>query len=215
MSGLLYACTRCVASAHDIPCNCHTHLVVFLRFLRQRFSCVQSLGSLVAFQAMVSIAAIGLYISYALPSFFRITFARKTFVPGPINLGRYSIFVGWVAVLWVTTITILFCLPVRYPVDTQSLNYTPVAVGGVLVLALAYWFISARRWFKGPQINLDDSNHDQKMGFAWLPRLSCSKRQDFWSLHSTVHAFDQHQSNRQVRATYTDGVVISQRNPQV
>jgi hypothetical protein len=82
---------------------------------------------------MVSIATVGLYISYALPTFFRVTLARRTFVQGPIHLGprRVSLTVGWVAVLWVMTITILFCLPIRYPVTSQSLNYTRLLLWGV------------------------------------------------------------------------------------
>ncbi|XP_073388875.1 amino-acid permease BAT1 homolog isoform X2 [Physcomitrium patens] len=113
-----------------------------------------SLGSLVAFQAMVSIATIGLYISYALPILFRVTIARKSFHRGPFNLGRYGEFVGWVAVLWVALITVLFCLPVVYPVTKLTLNYAPVAVGGVFVLVLGVWVLSARKWFKGPQFNV-------------------------------------------------------------
>ncbi|BBM98586.1 choline transport protein [Marchantia polymorpha subsp. ruderalis] len=114
-----------------------------------------SLGSVVAFQAMVSIATIGLYISYALPILFRITVARNTFVPGPINFGRYSLFLGWVSVLWVITVTVLFCLPTVYPVKANTLNYTPIAVGGVMVFALGYWLLSARKWFKGPISNFE------------------------------------------------------------
>ncbi|XP_062204682.1 amino-acid permease BAT1 homolog isoform X3 [Phragmites australis] len=114
-----------------------------------------SLGSLVAFQAMVSIATIGLYISYALPILFRVTLARKHFVPGPYNLGRYGVLVGCVAVLWVATITVLFSLPVTYPVTKDTLNYTPVAVGGLFFLVLSSWVLSARHWFKGPVTNLD------------------------------------------------------------
>lgn len=113
------------------------------------------LGSLVAFQAMVSIATIGLYIAYALPIFFRITLARKTFVPGPFNLGRFGMIVGWIAVLWVTTITVLFSLPVAYPINKDTLNYTPVAVGGLLILTVSSWVLSARHWFKGPITNID------------------------------------------------------------
>lgn len=84
----------------------------------------QSLGTLVAFQAMVSIATVGAYISYAIPIFIRITLAHRTFVPGPVHLGpRWcSLTVGWVAVVWVATITVLFCLPVSYPVTSLSLN---------------------------------------------------------------------------------------------
>nr|CDM81440.1 unnamed protein product [Triticum aestivum] len=134
---------------HEVPIN-----AVWLSAFVSLCMALPSLGSLVAFQAMVSIATIGLYIAYALPIFFRVTLARKHFVPGPFNLGRYSVLVGWVAVLWVVTITVLFSLPVMYPVTRDTLNYTPVAVGGLFILVLTSWVVSARHWFKGPVINL-------------------------------------------------------------
>ena len=64
---------------------------------------MQSLGSLVAFPAMASVATTAIYIAYALPILFRVMLARKSFVPGPFNLGRYSVLVGWIAVLWVVS----------------------------------------------------------------------------------------------------------------
>ncbi|KAH7650624.1 Amino acid/polyamine transporter I protein [Dioscorea alata] len=134
---------------NEVPINA-VWLSVFISFCMA----LTSLGSLVAFQAMVSIATIGLYIAYALPIFFRVTLARRTFVPGPFNLGRYGVLVGWIAVLWVATITVMFSLPVEYPVTKDTLNYTPVAVGGLLILTVSSWVISARHWFKGPITNL-------------------------------------------------------------
>ncbi|KAJ1382937.1 Amino acid/polyamine transporter I [Sesbania bispinosa] len=113
-----------------------------------------SLGSIVAFEAMVSIATIGLYIAYALPIFFRVTLARKHFVPGPFNLGGYGVIVGWVAVIWVVAISILFSLPVSYPITIETLNYTPIAVGCLLILVVSYWIIAGRLWFKGPITNI-------------------------------------------------------------
>nr|XP_009608727.1 amino-acid permease BAT1 homolog [Nicotiana tomentosiformis] len=104
---------------------------------------------------MTSIATIGLYIAYALPSLFRVTLARKSFTPGLFNLGRYGVVVGWIAVLWVAVISVLFSLPVAYPITDQTLNYTPVAVGGLLILLLSSWFFSARHWFKGPITNIE------------------------------------------------------------
>uniref|UniRef100_A0A0R0DYG2 Amino acid permease/ SLC12A domain-containing protein n=2 Tax=Glycine subgen. Soja TaxID=1462606 RepID=A0A0R0DYG2_SOYBN len=125
-------------------------LSVFISFCMA----LTSLGSIVAFEAMVSIATIGLYIAYAFPIFFRVTLAKKHFVPGPFNLGRYGVVVGWVAVLWVLTISVLFSLPVSYPITIETLNYTPVAVGCLLILVLSYWIISGRHWFKGPITNI-------------------------------------------------------------
>lgn len=134
----------------EVPINA-VWLSVFVSFCMA----LTSLGSLVAFQAMVSIATIGLYIAYALPIFFRVTLARKSFTPGPFNLGRYGVLVGWIAVLWVVTISVLFSLPVSYPVSSETLNYTPVAVAGLLILTVSSWVFSARHWFKGPITNVD------------------------------------------------------------
>uniref|UniRef100_A0A0D6QS10 Amino acid permease/ SLC12A domain-containing protein n=1 Tax=Araucaria cunninghamii TaxID=56994 RepID=A0A0D6QS10_ARACU len=134
---------------HEVPLN-----AVWVSAAISFCMALTSLGSLVAFQAMVSIATIGLYIAYAFPILFRITFARRTFVRGPFHLGKLSLFIGWVAVLWVATITVLFSLPVAYPVTKDTLNYTPVAVGGLFVLTLGSWILHARHWFKGPVANL-------------------------------------------------------------
>ncbi|KHG11052.1 putative amino-acid permease C15C4.04c [Gossypium arboreum] len=133
----------------EVPINA-VWLSAFISFCMA----LTSLGSLVAFQAMVSIATIGLYIAYALPIFFRVSLARKSFVPGPFNLGRYGVVVGWIAVLWVATISVLFSLPVAYPVTSETLNYTPVAVGGLLVITVSWWIVSARHWFTGPITNI-------------------------------------------------------------
>lgn len=108
-----------------------------------------------AFEAMVSIATIGLYIAYAIPIFLRVTLARRSFKAGPFNLGNYGVVVGWTAVLWVAFISVLFSLPVAYPVTRETLNYTPVAVGGLFILTVSYWILSARHWFKGPITNID------------------------------------------------------------
>ncbi|CAN8316088.1 unnamed protein product [Cochlearia groenlandica] len=113
-----------------------------------------SLGSVVAFQAMVSIATIGLYIAYAIPVLLRVTLSRKTFVHGPFSLGKYGMVVGWVAVLWVATISVLFSLPVAYPITAETLNYTPVAVAGLLAITVSYWLFSGRHWFTGPVSNI-------------------------------------------------------------
>lgn len=52
--------------------------------------------------------------------------------------------------LWIAFISIVFCLPELNPVNSQTLNYAPVAVGIVVTYALGFWAISARRWFAGP-----------------------------------------------------------------
>ncbi|KAF3924366.1 hypothetical protein AA313_de0202077 [Arthrobotrys entomopaga] len=110
-----------------------------------------SLGSSVAFAACTSIATIGLYISYGLPIFLGLINSRRfNELKGPFNLGVFSIPVAIIASLWISFITVVFCLPNTYPVTRETLNYTPVAVGIVAVGSLGSWVLWARRWFIGP-----------------------------------------------------------------
>ncbi|KAI9761472.1 MAG: hypothetical protein M4579_000982 [Chaenotheca gracillima] len=113
-----------------------------------------SLGSSVAFSAATSIATIGLYISYGLPIFIRLVHAGN-FKPGPFYMGVFSPYVGAVACLWISFITIIFCLPTTNPVTSQTLNYTVVAVGIVSLWAFGSWFLWARRWFTGPKRQIE------------------------------------------------------------
>ena len=35
------------------------------------------------------------------------------------------------------------------------MNWTAVVYGGPMLLILIWWFLSARKWFKGPKVNLE------------------------------------------------------------
>lgn len=98
-----------------------------------------------AYLAVTSIAVIGLYIAYATPILLRRL--NRSFEPGPWNLGRWSAPVGWIAVVWVAFICILFVLPPVSPITVDTFNYAPVAVVAVAVLATVLWFTSGRRRF--------------------------------------------------------------------
>jgi len=104
-----------------------------------------------AYSAVTSIAVIGLYIAYVLPTFLRLL-KGESFQRGPWHLGRWSYIVGWIAVTWVVIITILFMLPTVSPIHFSNFNYTFVAVLVVIGFAGIYWAVSARKWFTGPKV---------------------------------------------------------------
>jgi amino acid permease (GABA permease) len=104
-----------------------------------------------AYAAVTSIAVIGLYIAYVLPTFLRLR-QGSSFRRGPWHLGRWSTPIGITAVTWVVFITILFMLPTASPVTLKSFNYTVVAVLVVLGFAGIWWLVSARNWFTGPRV---------------------------------------------------------------
>jgi amino acid permease (GABA permease) len=109
------------------------------------------LWNTVAYGAVTSIAVIGLYIAYVLPVFMH-RINPKAFVAGPWALGKWSGLLGWIAIVWVVFISILFMLPSYSPVTIKTFNYTPVAVGAVILFAGGWYVLSARKWFKGPKI---------------------------------------------------------------
>ncbi|WP_106186774.1 amino acid permease [Umezawaea tangerina] len=104
-----------------------------------------------AYAAVTSIAVIGLYIAYVMPTLLRLLQGDR-FQRGPWHLGRWSKPIGVVAVVWVVFISVLFMLPQASPVTAKSFNYTPIAVLVVLGFAGVWWLVSARKWFTGPKV---------------------------------------------------------------
>jgi len=108
--------------------------------------------NLTAYAAVTSIAVIGLYIAYVLPTLLRLM-QGDAFEPGPWHLGRWSRPIGIIAVAWVVFITVLFMLPqFTFDLTVTTFNYAPLAVLAVLGFAGIWWLVSARHWFKGPKV---------------------------------------------------------------
>ncbi|MFL5766370.1 MAG: amino acid permease [Actinomycetota bacterium] len=111
-------------------------------------------GSTVAYFAVTSVAVIGLYIAYVIPTYLRLR-AGEAFMPGRWNLGKWSKPVGWIAVVWVVFICIMLMMPQFAPAGGKLidfLNFAPIAVLVVIGFAGIYWLVSARKWFKGPKV---------------------------------------------------------------
>jgi amino acid permease (GABA permease) len=109
------------------------------------------LGNTTAYAAVTSIAVIGLYVAYVLPTFLRLRLG-SSFQRGPWHLGRWSRPIGIIAVTWVVFITVLFMLPTASPISWSNFNYTVIAVIVVLGFAGIWWLVSARNWFTGPRV---------------------------------------------------------------
>ncbi|MET7620149.1 amino acid permease [Streptomyces sp. NPDC005408] len=115
------------------------------------FACllaVPSLSSPTAYGAVTAINVIGITPAYAIPIYLKLR-ARDRFQPGPWSLGRWSRPIGWIAVVWVAVVTVLFCLPQSNPVTVDSMNYASIALAAVLILATVWWFV-ARRSYSTP-----------------------------------------------------------------
>lgn len=96
-----------------------------------------------------------------IPIYLKLTVRKHTFKQHEgFNLGRYSHFLGWTSLVWLTYSTLILLLPTeRDPVDGftwSNFNYTPVIFLLILVGTLGFWNLpapyGAKHFFKGPKI---------------------------------------------------------------
>jgi amino acid transporter len=110
----------------------------------------------IGYAASTAVAVIGLYIAFVLPIILRLRAGEK-FERGAWNLGRHYKWIDWIAILWIAFICVIFMLPAFYTAvpwnkgfTWTAFNYTPIMVGGPLLLFGGWYLLSARKWFKGP-----------------------------------------------------------------
>ncbi|KAI6126824.1 amino acid transporter [Pisolithus sp. B1] len=108
------------------------------------------IGSAVAFNAILSSAAIAVMLSYLQPITIRVFWPDSLPEPGPFRLGKWSWGVNFLSFLFSAFICGLFVLPTVYPVNALNMNYSVVAIGGVIVVVTVNWFSWGHRSFSGP-----------------------------------------------------------------
>jgi len=115
----------------------------------------------VAFFAVVSIGVVGLYLAFAIPIFLRWR-QGDAFKVGSWNLGKNYKWMGPLALIEIviTSIVALFPtspggVPWNPEFEWKFVNYTPLLVGGVLILLWIFWHVSVKKWFTGPISQVD------------------------------------------------------------
>lgn len=108
------------------------------------------IGSAVAFNAILSSAAVAVMLSYLQPITIRVFWPDSLTELGPFRLGKWSWVINLFSFLFGSFICVLFILPTAYPVNELNMNYSIVAVGGVIVIVTVNWVPWGRRSFSGP-----------------------------------------------------------------
>jgi len=128
---------------------------------------VQSDNYAVAFFVLVGFCAVGLYIAYVIPVYLRLR--KPDFVQGPWNLRGWSKLVGWIVVVYVVFINLMFLAPQFGPVSAfwppwggdipgsdiarvNNFNFTGPFLIALFIAIWAYWHLSAKNWFTGPKV---------------------------------------------------------------
>ncbi|KUJ09413.1 gaba permease [Mollisia scopiformis] len=109
-----------------------------------------------AASALFSLCVAGNNLAWLTPIFCRVYWGNSKFKPGPFYTGRFSKPIAWLAVTFLSFGIVLAMFPVGGPNPTpQNMNYTVVINMCVWGGSLVYYFVDARKWFKGPKITLD------------------------------------------------------------
>ncbi|EIN14700.1 hypothetical protein PUNSTDRAFT_140926 [Punctularia strigosozonata HHB-11173 SS5] len=108
------------------------------------------IGSTIAFNAILSSAAISVMLGYLQPILIRVFWPSSLTEKGPFTLGRWSWSINFASFLFTVFICILFILPTAHPVTSTNMNYAIVAVGAIVVIVLANWVTWGRHHFVGP-----------------------------------------------------------------
>lgn len=114
------------------------------------------LASSTAFNAVLSMAIIGMYLSYLFPVVAMLLGGRsglKASDYGPFRLGKgLGIFLNVVSVCWMTVCVLFSAFPTVMPVTPTNMNYSSVVIMGWLLFGLAYYVISGRHKFQMPVV---------------------------------------------------------------
>lgn len=123
-------------------------------------------GNTTAFNAILSMAILGMYASYVLPVAYMVLFGRSTSSAqriqsfGPFRLGRWGATINCVAIVWCLIAMLFSMFPNYQPVNAQNMNYSSVVLGGWIVGGALYYFLHQRNVYEGPLIMGTDETSD-------------------------------------------------------
>ena len=117
------------------------------------------LGNTTAFNAVLSMAVIGMYLSYILPIVYMLVCGRRKLPAseyGPFKLGKVGgMVVNVVAILWLVFAIVFSTFPNFQPVTAQNMNYSTVVLAGWVGGGAVYYFLKGRKVYNGPVVEVD------------------------------------------------------------
>ncbi|KIJ60463.1 hypothetical protein HYDPIDRAFT_98646 [Hydnomerulius pinastri MD-312] len=119
-----------------------------------------------AINAIFAISVTALYVAYSIPIAARFIF-KNNFKPGPFNLGVFSLPVAIISVSFMAFMNIVFFFPTTPQASTDTMNYTVVVLGGVLILSIVWYYFPVYggvHWFTGPVANVGNNEDVTERG---------------------------------------------------
>lgn len=115
------------------------------------------IASATAFNALISLQALALHVSYFFPILFILL--RKLRGPpppyGPFKMGAIGVPVNIAALCYLIYVVLWMPFPQILPVTKDNMNYAGPIFGAVVLGALGHWFIRGNKTFKMPVIRYE------------------------------------------------------------
>ncbi|PWY69693.1 amino acid transporter [Aspergillus heteromorphus CBS 117.55] len=110
------------------------------------------IASTTAFNSFISMCIISLNVTYVIPQGIVLIRGRESVLPHrAFAMGKcLGGFCNAFSVLWVSMITVLFCLPLTIPTTVQDMNYVSVVIAAAVAFIVAAWWGGKRQTFCGP-----------------------------------------------------------------
>lgn len=138
-----------VSSTLQIPINA----IIVVTILQMLLGLIY-LGNATAFNAILSMAIITLYISYIMPIFYMFFIGRKK-----LSRGDYGSFtmpklvansVNVISMIWMVVVIIFSTFPIQMPVTSQNMNYSIVVAAGWCLFGMVYYHVYGRHAYQVP-----------------------------------------------------------------
>ncbi|KAK1090484.1 hypothetical protein LTR48_008208, partial [Friedmanniomyces endolithicus] len=89
------------------------------------------------------------YIAAILPNLLT---ERKNIIYGPFHMkGALGFIMEFIACAYMIVWFVIYCFPPALPVTAATMNWSSLIWGGLTILVTLWWFVSARKGYKGPQ----------------------------------------------------------------
>lgn len=111
-----------------------------------------NIGSTVALNAITSLGAIAVLISY----YLTISCVIHRRLAGPAlparrwSLGKFGLAINIAALVFLTPLIFFLTWPLVTPVQASTMNWSSVMLAGVLIIALIYYIVKGRKEYVGP-----------------------------------------------------------------
>jgi choline transport protein len=115
------------------------------------------IASATAFNALISLQALALHVSYFFPILFILIRKIRGPTPpyGPFSMGKIGIPINTFALCYIVYVVLWMPFPQILPVTKDNMNYAGPIFGAVVLGALTHWFLRARKTFRMPVIRYE------------------------------------------------------------